>query len=100
VFLVLYPLLTLVLAMVWVAIARGLHKASVASLVCALLAPVAVVVLGGTALDVAVISGVTVLLVARHASNLRRLIRGEEHGLGRGPARRPDDRPDDTASAA
>ncbi|GMU78683.1 MAG: glycerol-3-phosphate acyltransferase [Acidimicrobiia bacterium] len=85
VFLVVYPLLTLGLAVVWVVIARGLHKASVASLACAVLAPIGVVVGGGSTLDIAVVTGVAVLLVARHASNLRRLVRGEEHGLGVDP---------------
>ncbi|MFA5883073.1 MAG: glycerol-3-phosphate 1-O-acyltransferase PlsY [Acidimicrobiia bacterium] len=94
VFLVVYPLITIGLAVVWVAIARGLHKASVASLVCAIAAPVIVVLTGGDALDIAVVAAVALLLVARHASNLRRLIRGEEHGLGS----RPDDGTDPSSS--
>lgn len=96
VIIVVYPGVTLVLAVVWVVIARGLHKASVASLVVAILAPVIVVARGGAALDIVVVSAVAVLLIARHASNLRRLIRGEEHGLDA----RPDEEPDDSASAA
>jgi len=96
VIIVVYPGVTLVLAVVWVVIARGLHKASVASLVVAILAPVIVIARGGSALDIVVVSAVAVLLIARHASNLRRLIRGEEHGL----AGRPDEEPDDSASAA
>ena len=90
VFLVVYPGVTLVLALVWVAIARGLHKASVASLVVAVLAPVIVIVRGGAAIDIVVVTAVALLLVLRHASNLRRLFRGEEHGLDT----RPDDGPD------
>jgi len=89
VFLVVYPLVTIALAIVWVAIARGLHKASVASLTVAVAAPVIVVVVGGAPLDIAVVVGVAVLLVARHASNLRRLFRGEEHGIGSQPASDP-----------
>ena len=96
VFLVVFPLITVGLAVVWVAIARGLHKASVASLACALAAPILVAVFGGTTLDIVVVACVALLLIARHASNLRRLVRGEEHGLG--DASR--DHPDDTASAA
>lgn len=91
VFLVVYPIVTLVLAVVWFAIARGLHKASVASLVCALAAPVGVYVAGGSTLDLVVVLAVALLLVARHASNLRRLFRGEEHGLDAPADRRPDD---------
>lgn len=81
VFVVVYPGVTLVLAIVWVVIARGLHKASVASLAVALLAPVIVIVRGGSALDIAIVCAVALLLILRHASNLKRLIRGEEHGL-------------------
>jgi glycerol-3-phosphate acyltransferase PlsY len=97
VFLVVYPYITIALAIVWVVIARGLHKASVASLVCALAAPVAVALAGGSALDIAVVLGVALLLVSRHASNLRRLFRGEEHGLGTRADARPEDHPDDHA---
>ena len=104
VIIVVYPGVTLVLAIVWVVIARGLHKASVASLVVAILAPVIVIVRGGAALDIVVVTAVAVLLIARHASNLRRLFRGEEHGLagrpGDEPGDRPDHGPDDSASAA
>ena len=88
VLLVVYPLITAGLAIVWVAIARGLHKASVASIVCAIAAPVLVVVVGGSALDIAVVSGVAVMIILRHGSNLRRLVRGEEHGLGETPGDR------------
>lgn len=100
VFIVVYPGVTLVLAIVWIAIARGLHKASVASLVVAVLAPVIVIVRGGSALDIAIVSSVAVLLILRHASNVRRLIRGEEHGLGGTGSSSSDDRPDGNASAA
>jgi glycerol-3-phosphate acyltransferase PlsY len=95
VFLVVYPLITVVLSVVWVVIARGLHKASVASLVCAIAAPALVAITGGSALDIAMVGSVAILLIARHASNLRRLVRGEEHGL-----EKPRDHPDDEASAA
>lgn len=95
VFLVVYPWLTIALGVVWFLVARVLHKASIASLVCAIAAPVAVVALDGSTLDVAVVSGVALLLVMRHAGNLRRLVRGEEHGLEDAP-----DHPDDEASAA
>jgi glycerol-3-phosphate acyltransferase PlsY len=88
VLLVVYPLITAGLALVWIAIARGLHKASVASIVCAIAAPVIVVLVGGSALDIAVVSGVAVMIIVRHGSNLRRLVRGEEHGLGEAPGDR------------
>ncbi len=55
VFLVVYPGVTLVLALVWILIARGLHKASVASLTVAVLAPIVVIVRGGAAIDIVVV---------------------------------------------
>ena len=79
---VVFPLETAVLAVVWFAIARGLRKASVASVLCALAFPAIVALRDGSALDLAVTGGLAALLVARHLSNLRRLVRGEEHGLG------------------
>jgi glycerol-3-phosphate acyltransferase PlsY len=94
VFLVVYPYLTIALGVVWFVVARVLHKASVASLVCAIAAPVAVVLLGGDALDIAVVAAVAGLLILRHAGNVRRLVRGEEHGLADVP-----DHPDDAAAA-
>jgi acyl phosphate:glycerol-3-phosphate acyltransferase len=78
---VLFPLTIAILAIVWFAIARGLKKASVASVVCAVLFPVIVAVRGGSALDIAVTSGLAAIVVVRHFANLRRLVRGEEHGL-------------------
>jgi len=82
VMLVVFPLETVVIGAAWFAIARGLRKASVASIVCALAFPAIVAVRDGSALDLAVTGGLAALVLARHLSNLRRLVRGEEHGLG------------------
>ena len=79
---VVFPLETAVLGAVWLGIARGLRKASVASVVCALAFPAIVALRDGSALDLAVTGGLAALVIARHLSNLRRLVRGEEHGLG------------------
>jgi glycerol-3-phosphate acyltransferase PlsY len=79
---VLFPLPIAVLAVVWFVIARGLKKASVASVVCAVLFPTIVAVRGGSRLDIAVTSGLAAIVVVRHFANLRRLVRGEEHSLG------------------
>jgi len=76
------PLETAVLGAVWLGIARGLRKASVASVVCALAFPAIVALRDGSALDIAVTGGLAALVILRHLSNLRRLVRGEEHGLG------------------
>ncbi|HZP30177.1 MAG TPA: glycerol-3-phosphate acyltransferase [Acidimicrobiia bacterium] len=79
---VVFPLVILVLGVVWFVIARGLRRASIASLVCAVLFPTVVAVRGSSWGDIAVASGLGLLVIARHLSNLRRLIRGEEHRLG------------------
>jgi acyl phosphate:glycerol-3-phosphate acyltransferase len=81
---VVFPIETAVLAIVWFAIARGLKKASVASVLCAVAFPAIVAWRDGSALDLAVTGGIAALVVLRHLANLRRLVRGEEPGLGRG----------------
>jgi glycerol-3-phosphate acyltransferase PlsY len=43
--------------------------------------PIAVAVTGHTATDIAVVSALSLLVLTRHWSNLRRLVRGEELGL-------------------
>jgi glycerol-3-phosphate acyltransferase PlsY len=79
---VVFPLVIVLLGVVWVGIARGLHKASIASLVCAVAFPTIVAIRGSSWGDIAVASFLGLLVIARHFSNVRRLIRGEEHGLG------------------
>ena len=83
---VLYPLVVVGLAVVWVLIARVLHKASLASLLATILFPVAVLVLGYDRWEVGVVAGLAVLVIARHAANIRRLFRREEIDLGASPS--------------
>jgi acyl phosphate:glycerol-3-phosphate acyltransferase len=78
---VIFPLETAVLGVVWFGIARGLRKASVASIVCAIAFPAIVAARDGSALDLAVTAGLAALVVARHLANVRRLVRGQEFGL-------------------
>lgn len=82
---VIFPLITLGLAVVWFVIARGLRKASVASIVGAVAFPVLVAVTGNGWGDVLITSALAVVVLSRHLSNLRRLFRGEEPGLGGDP---------------
>ncbi len=79
---VLFPVIVVCLAVVWFVVARVLKKASIASLIIAVAFPLAVWLTGGSALDIAVVSALAVVVISRHAGNLRRLVRGEEHGLG------------------
>jgi glycerol-3-phosphate acyltransferase PlsY len=81
VMLVIFPLLTLGAGLVWIVVVRLTHKASIASLVVIVAFPVAVALAGHSWTDIAVISALALLVVARHFSNLRRLVRGEELGL-------------------
>jgi acyl phosphate:glycerol-3-phosphate acyltransferase len=81
--LVLYPLVGLLLAVLWFLLARVVvRKASVASMVGAALFPMGVALTGGSWVDVAITSGLAAIVMARHLPNLRRLLRGEELGLG------------------
>ena len=82
---VLYPLIVIGLAVVWFVVARLLHKASLASLLCTVLFPVAVVVLRYDTWEIAVIAALAVLVITRHLGNIRRLLRRQENDLGARP---------------
>ena len=82
---VLFPLQGLALGIVWFLVARVLRKASIASIVVVAAFPILVGLTGGTWFDVAVTGVLAVVVLARHLPNLRRLIRGEELGLGDDP---------------
>jgi glycerol-3-phosphate acyltransferase PlsY len=78
---VLYPVIVVALAVVFALIAKVLKKASLASLTCTVCFPVAVALMGYDGWEVAVVSALAVLVLVRHAANIRRLLRREEHGL-------------------
>jgi glycerol-3-phosphate acyltransferase PlsY len=90
--LVIFPLLTLAMTGLWVALARLTHKASVASVTVAVAYPIAVALAGHEWGDVVVISVLALVVVVRHLSNLRRLVAGEEHDLD--PTNERDEPPD------
>jgi glycerol-3-phosphate acyltransferase PlsY len=91
VLLVIFPLLTLAAGVLWFAIARVTHKASLASIVVVVAFPIAVALAGHPWGDVTVIAAVAVFVVARHAANLKRLFHGEELGID--PGAREDGEP-------
>lgn len=76
-----FPVLAIALTGVWFLIARVLNKASLGSLVVLIAAPVVVAALGRPAKEVALLTALCLLVLARHHANIRRLIRGEEGSL-------------------
>ena len=82
-----FPLVAGIVAAVWAALARGLHKASVASVVCALLFVTIVGVRGASWLDMSVVGVIAGIIVVRHLKSLLRVVRGQELGLGRAEVR-------------
>lgn len=78
---VLFPAMVVGLAALWFLIARVLNKASLGSLVVALAAPIVVALMGRPGVEVAIVTAVAALVIARHHANIRRLIRGEESSL-------------------
>ena len=87
---VLYPYIVIGLAVVWFVVARLLHKASLASLLCTVLFPVSVIALRDRfdyhTWEIVVIAALAVLVISRHVGNIRRLLRRQEIDLGAPPA--------------
>jgi glycerol-3-phosphate acyltransferase PlsY len=81
VMLVLFPALTLAMTALWIVLAKVTHKASIASVTVAIVFPIGVALAGHEFGDVVVITVLALLVVGRHLSNLRRLVKGEEFGL-------------------
>src|SRR5438132_4701548 len=76
--LVIYPLLTLGLGVLWFAIARLTRKASIASLVLAFVFPISVSIAHPHIGDIVVSSALGLVVLLRHLGSLRRLLRGSE----------------------
>lgn len=76
-----FPLVMAIVAVAWVVLARGLRKASVASVVCAVLFTVIVVARGASWLDTSVVSVIAGIIIIRHLKSLLRVVRGQELGL-------------------
>jgi acyl phosphate:glycerol-3-phosphate acyltransferase len=82
---VLFPVIVVILAVVWVVVARVFKKASLASLLITVLFPIAAAIAGYDWWEVAVLAAMAVLVIGRHAANIRRLIHREEMNLNPAP---------------
>jgi acyl phosphate:glycerol-3-phosphate acyltransferase len=82
---VLYPVIVVGLAVLWFVVARLLHKASLASLLATVLFPVLVAVFRYDVWEIAVVSALALLVIARHLGNIRRLLRRQEINLDARP---------------
>jgi len=82
---VLYPLLGLVLGAAFAITFTITRRVSIGSLTLAVLFPVGVALAGYGATEALVAAGVSVLVIARHHDNIRRLIRREEAALAPPP---------------
>jgi glycerol-3-phosphate acyltransferase PlsY len=84
---VLYPLIVVGLAVVWVVVARVFHKASLASLLGAVLFPIVAAATGWyQPWEIVVLSALAILVITRHFGNIRRLLRRQENDLGTRPS--------------
>ena len=79
--LVLFPWLVVALTVAWFLIARVLNKASLGSLIVAVAAPIGAWAMGRPGKEIALMSVVCLLIIARHHANIRRLLKGEEGSL-------------------
>ena len=68
-------------AVAWIVVVRLTRKASSASLVAVGVTLAGVAILAGVGVDTAIVTAAALLVVARHAGNLARLMRGEERTL-------------------
>ena len=78
---VLHPLVTVVLAVVWIAVSRLTSKASIASIAVVALLPIALIATGAPGWELAATIGLCVLVMARHLGNLKRLVTRKEPKL-------------------
>lgn len=79
--LVLHPLIALLLVVLFIGVVRVGRTASLGSLAMAIALPVMVAVAGRPGWEVAAAAAVSVLVVARHTDNIRRLLRNTERSF-------------------
>ena len=81
--LVLFPILGLFVAALFVVVAWVSGKASLGSIVIAVALPAGVAATGRGWCEFLVAAGIAAMVLVRHEGNIRRLVSGEEQGFGR-----------------
>ncbi len=80
---VLEPIVSSVLLVVWFAVSRLTKKASLASIVIVPLLPLGAALLGTPGWEIGAMIALGALVMVKHTSNIKRLIRREELSLGK-----------------
>lgn len=78
---VLQPIVSAVLVVVWITVSKTTKKASIASITVTIGLPVGMAIAGTSGWEILAMAGLAFLVVARHLPNLRRLRSGTEHSL-------------------
>lgn len=79
--LAIYPLVAVTLTLLWLVVAKVTKRASLGSLVIAVGMPLGLVLLGRPVGEILTVAAIAALMAARHAGNIARLVRGQEHTL-------------------
>jgi glycerol-3-phosphate acyltransferase PlsY len=83
VLLVMYPVIAPLGVAVWWVVSKLTGKAALGSVVAVALVPVALVIDGAPAWEFLAVAGICALIVVKHAPNIKRMIRREEHSLSK-----------------
>jgi len=83
VLLVLYPIIAPLAIAVWWVVTKLTGKAALGSLLALVLVPIALVIDGAPAWEFLAGAALCALILVKHAANIRRLIRREEHSLSK-----------------
>ena len=78
-----YPIIAPVLVAVWWVVTKVTGKAALGSVVAVVLVPIALLIDDAPAWEFVAVAGVSALIVLKHAGNIKRMIRREEHSLSK-----------------
>ena len=81
VLLIVQPILATLAVALWWLVSKATGKAALGSVVAVGLVPIGLVVLDRPAWEFVAVAGLCALIVVKHAGNIKRLIRREEHAL-------------------